>query len=333
MRFPFAVVCQLLIVLVALPAIGTCQTVRSQSSNPWSNYRLTPEDCDNWYEAELGFISLFRSQPSSMPFVFTPTASVLLDMNELAGSGGKGFDGMLNAKRVVGGSHPLDFQLRFFESREMQFSRGIVSNPAVIPVFFNRIPANPAADYRVDYGSDLQSGEINLRTPIFQRLYGVAGIRYLELEEQFDIVDVAAATPTTQNGFFSGVDNDAIGGQIGLEGVLVSGKRGRITGGIKWGLLSNSVRGIAMASDGSGNPLTSRLAETQSTQLIDLQLGGTFSLTDWLGLYGGYQGLIGSDFALGPTQSRESDLFNPINPVTFESEQWHGYRIGVALAW
>ena len=48
MRFPFAVVCQLLIVLVALPAIGTCQTVRSQSSNPWSNYRLTPEDCDNW---------------------------------------------------------------------------------------------------------------------------------------------------------------------------------------------------------------------------------------------------------------------------------------------
>jgi hypothetical protein len=333
MRFPFAVVCHWLIILVALPAIGTCQTGRTESSNPWSNYRLTPEDCDHWYEAEVGFISLFRSQPASMPFVFTPSASVLLDMNELSGSGGKGFDGMLNAKRVIGGNHPLDFQMRFFESREMLFSRGILSNPSVIPVFYNRIPGNPAADYRVNYESDLQSGEINLRTPIFQRLYGVAGIRYFELEEQFDIIDVLASTADTRSGFFSGVDNDAIGGQIGLEGVLFSGKRGRITGGVKWGLLSNSVRGIAMASDGSGNPLTSRLAETQSTQLIDIQLGGTFSLTDWLGIYGGYQGLIGSDFALGPAQSRESDIFNPTNPVTFESEQWHGYRMGVALAW
>lgn len=333
MRFPLAVVCHLLIAVFALPAIGTCQTAQSQSNNPWSNYRLTPDDCDNWYEAEVGFISLFRSQPASTPFVFTPTSSVLLDMNELGGNGGSGFDGMLNAKRVFGKKNPLDLQLRFFESRDMLFHRGIVSNPAVIPVFYNAIPATPAVDYRVNYVSDLQSGEINLRTPIFQRLYGIAGIRYFELEEQFDIIDVAATNGTTTSGFFSGVDNDAIGGQIGLEGVLFSGKRGRITGGVKWGLLSNSVRGIAMATDVSGNPLSSRLAETQSTQLIDIQLGGTFSITDWLGLYGGYQGLIGSDFALGPTQSRESVIFNPINPVAFESEQWHGYRIGVALAW
>lgn len=333
MRFSFAVVCYLLIAVFALPAIGTCQTAQSRSNNPWSNYRLTPEDCDNWYEAELGFISLFRSQPASMPFVFTPSASVLLDMNELSGSGGKGFDGMLNAKRVIGGNHPVDFQMRFFESREMLFSRGLLSTASVIPVFYGGIPATPANDYRVNYESDLQSGEINLRTPIFQRLYGVAGIRYFELEEQFDIVDVAASTAGVRSGFFSGVDNDAIGGQLGLEGVLVAGKRGRITGGIKWGLLSNSVRGIAMASDVSGNPLSTRLAQTQSTQLLDIQLGGTFSLTDWLGLYGGYQGLIGSDFALGPTQSRESRIFDPTNPVAFESEQWHGYRIGVALAW
>jgi hypothetical protein len=254
-------------------------------------------------------------------------------MNELAGSGGKGFDGMLNAKRVIGGQHPLDLQLRFFESRDMLFSRGILSPSSVIPVFYNAIPVTPANDYIVDYTSDLQSGEINLRTPLFQRLYGIAGIRYFELEEQFDIIDVAATSATTTAGFFSGVDNDAIGGQIGLEGVLFSGKRGRVTGGVKWGLLSNSVRGIAMATTTSGNPLSSRLAETQSTQLIDIQLGGTFSITDWLGLYGGYQGLIGSDFALGPTQSRESRISDPTNPVAFESEQWHGYRIGVALAW
>jgi hypothetical protein len=333
MRFSFAVFCHWLIVLVALPAIGTCQTARTESSNPWSNYRLTPEDCDNWYEAEVGFISLFRSQPASMPFVFTPSASVLLDMDELTGSGGKGFDGMLNVKRVIGGNKPVDFQMRFFESREMLFSRGILSTPAVIPVFYSGIPATPATDYRVTYESDLQSGEINLRTPVIQRLYGVAGIRYFELEEQFDIVDVAASGSGIQSGYFSGIDNDAIGGQIGLEGILFSGKRGRITGGIKWGLLSNSVRGIAMATDVSGNPLTTRLAETEAAQLIDLQLGGAFAIVDWLSLYGGYQGLIGSDFALAPTQSRESSIFNPTNPVTFESTQWHGYRLGVALAW
>ena len=333
MRFSFAMICQFLIALFAIPAIGTCQTARPQANNPWSNYRLTPDDCEAWYDAEVGFISLFRSQPSSMPFVFTPSASVLLDMNELSGNGGRGFDGMLNAKRVVGGNHPLDFQMRFFESREMLFSREIIAAPAVVPVFYNGIPATPVNNYRVHYETDLQSAEMNLRTPVFQRLYAVAGIRYFEVEEQFDIIDSAASTPDTLVGFFSGIDNDAFGGQLGLEGVLLSGKRGRITGGVKWALLSNSVRGTAIANDTSGNPLTTRLAQTESTQLIDLQLGGSLAIVDWLSLYGGYQGLIGSDFALGPTQSRVSSLILPVNPVTFESSQWHGYRIGVAMTW
>ena len=333
MRFPFAVVCCLLIAVFALPAIGTCQTAQPQSDNPWSNYRLTPDDCDNWYEAEIGFISLFRSQPLSDPFVFTPTSSVLLDMNELSGNGGSGFDGMLNAKRVFGRNNPVDLQLRFFESRNMLFHRGILSDPAVIPVFYNGIPVTPSVDNQVTYRTDIQSAEINLRKPFFSRLHGVIGIRYLEVEEQFDIVDSTTSTADSFNGFFSAIENDAIGGQIGLESVILSGKRGKITGGVKWGLLSNSVRGIAMASDPSGSPLTTRFADTQATQLIDLQLGGSFAIVDWLSLYGGYQGLIGSDFALGLTQSRVSRLVVPTNPVNFESEQWHGYRIGVALTW
>jgi hypothetical protein len=52
----------------------------------------------------------------------------------------------------------------------------------------------PSVDYQVTYRTDIQSAEMNLRMPVVTRLYGVMGIRYLEVEEQFDIVDSAAST-------------------------------------------------------------------------------------------------------------------------------------------
>jgi hypothetical protein len=254
-------------------------------------------------------------------------------MDQLAGSGGTGFDGLLTIKRIAGRSHPIDLQTRFFESRGMTSLNVIEFNPEVVPVFYNGIPIAPVSSYLIDYETDMQSAELNLRTPVLSRFYAVAGLRYFEVAERFDIVETAISTPAQRFGFFSSNENDAIGGQVGLEGVLVARNYGRITGGVKWAYLSNSVEGVAFASDASGSPLTTNLNDTETTHLIDVQLGATFSVTHWLGLYAGYQGLFGSDFALAPTQSRRSQLVLPANPVVFESTHWHGYRLGASLTW
>lgn len=302
--------------------------------SPWANYGFVPDDYDTKIDAELGFISLYRSQPDSNPFVFVPPATPILNMDQLAGSGGTGFDGLLTIKRIAGNSHPIDLQTRFFESRGMTSLNILEASPFVVPVFYNGIPIDPVPDYFVDYETDIQSAELNLRTKVFSRMHFVAGIRYFELAERFDIVETLISTPAQRFGFFSSNENDAIGGQIGLEGVLLSRRFGKITGGVKWAYLSNSVEGEGMATDpSSGNPLITNLDDTETTHLIDVQLGATLSITHWLGLYAGYQGLFGSDFALAPTQSRFSQLSQPTNPVVFESTHWHGYRLGVSLTW
>ncbi len=325
--------CCLIGFLFGLGGSAIAQSPIFAPDSPWANYGFVPDDYDTKFDAELGFISLYRSQPDSNPFVFVPPATPILNMDQLAGNGGTGIDGMLNVKRVFNCAHRVDLQTRFFESRGMTSLHLIESTPVVVPVFYNGIPISPAQRYLIDYESDLQSAELNLRTPILSRLFLVGGIRYFEIEERFDIVDSDVSTPAARLGFFSNIDNDAIGGQLGLEGILLSRRFGSITGGVKWACLSNSVEGLARASNSSGAPLITNFDDTEISHLIDLQLGATFSITHWLGLYAGYQGLFGSDFALGPTQSRQSQLVLPTNPVTFESTQWHGYRLGASLTW
>lgn len=332
MHKPIALFCSFLLLLGSL-GVAVGQSPVFAPGSPWSTYGLLPEDQDTKFDAEVGFISLYRSQPDSNPFVFAPPASALLNMDQLAGDGGTGIDAMLNVKRVMNCSHRVDLQTRFFESRGMTSLNLIESTPVVVPVFYNGIPISPAQRYLIDYESDMQSAELNLRTPILSRLFLVGGIRYFEVEERFDIVDSNVSTPAARLGFFSNIDNDAIGGQLGLEGILLSRRFGSINGGVKWACLSNSVEGLARASNSSGAPLITNFDDTEISHLIDVQLGATFSITHWLGLYAGYQGLFGSDFALGPTQSRFSSLVQPTNPVVFESTHWHGYRLGASLTW
>jgi hypothetical protein len=333
MRNAVTIFCCLLGFFITMNDSGIAQSPIFAPDSPWADYGFVQDDYDTKIDAEFGFISLYRSQPDSNPFVFALPSTTLLNMDQLAGSGGTGFDGLLTIKRIAGSKHPIDLQTRFFESRGMASLNVIEFNPEVVPVFYNGIPADPASSYLVDYETDLQSAELNLRTQILSRLYAVAGLRYFEIAERFDIVDSAVSSPAQRFGFFSSNDNDAIGGQIGLEGVLVNRSFGRITGGVKWAYLSNSVEGVASASDTSGSPLITNLDDTETTHLIDVQLGATFSVTHWLGLYAGYQGLFGSDFAMAPTQSRNSQLVLPTNPVVFESTQWHGYRLGASLTW
>ncbi|MCU0721609.1 MAG: hypothetical protein MUC83_18005 [Pirellula sp.] len=333
MRKSATMICSLLGFIYAMVGFGVAKSPIFAPDSPWANYGFVTDDYDTRIDAELGFISLYRSQPDSNPFVFALPSTTLLNMDQLAGSGGTGFDGLLTIKRIAGNSQPIDLQTRFFESRGMTSLNLIEFTPVVIPVFYNGIPIDPAQSYLIEYETDLQSAELNLRTQILPRLHAVAGLRYFEIAERFDIVNSAVSSPTQRFGFFSSNENDAIGGQLGLEGVLISRGFGRLTGGVKWAYLSNSVEGIATASDTSGSPLTTILNDTETTHLIDVQLGATFSVTHWLGLYAGYQGIFGSDFALAPTQSRRSQIVLPTNPVIFESTHWHGYRIGAALTW
>lgn len=314
-----------------LPCIGLGQVPQIRD-NPWSTYNRAAEERDDWFEAQVGFLSLYRSAPDSFPFVFDSVGNELLNMDALAGGGGKGFDGTLTMKRALGHTHPLDLQLRFFESRDMHSMYEIQSDPNVNFVFFSGLPADPENLYRIEYESNLQSGEINFGLPFSAKIRGLLGLRYIELEERFDIIDVVNSSSTGTTGFFSENDNDAFGGQLGLEGWVYTGQRLSVGSSLKWALLSNSVRGTAIATSG-GSPIVSILADTESAQLFDLQLYANYWITDWLGFYGGYQGLYGTDFALGPTQSRNSSIFDPVSAVSYESSQWHGYRLGLSASW
>ena len=266
---------------------------------------------------EVGMISLSRSAPDSFDLVSDQNATTLLNMNQMKGSAGAGLDAKIHFYNLFR-ELPLDAEVRFFQVGDMTY-RETFTAQQVIPVFFGGSPVSPSSSEEIFYQSRIRSVESNIvaRTPY--RIRFLAGFRFLELDEDFRSTDNNASKL-----FRSRTRNNMFGGQVGAEAVLMSNSFGRILGSFKWAALDTDAKGNAVAEN-----VSTLLDGSTTSQLLDFELTGAISLTRSFSMYAGYQGLAASDVGLVLTQSRISDIFLPMNPITFESAQWHGLKLGL----
>lgn len=275
---------------------------------------------------EIGFISMRRSTPQSFSFVQDQNGAELLNMDQLQGGSGYGLDTKLHFYNLFSDSKAIDVEMRYFQVSDMTFDQTLTATQ-VIPLFFNAVPASPVSTNQVYYNSLIRSFESNLvaRTP--WRIRMLAGFRYFEVDDDFNINNNIAQPPTQVR---SRTRNSMGGGQIGTEVVLISNAHAKMWCSAKWATLNNEVTGNAVAVNPStGSPLVSILSGSTTTQLLDLEWAGSVSITRNWSIYGGYQGLIAQGVGLATSQSRDSSLFSPTNPITLDDPQWHGYKLGV----
>lgn len=274
---------------------------------------------------ELGAVWLRRSTPDSFNFVFDQASNVLLNMNQMQGSVGDGFDTKLHFYNLFSDCKAIDLEMRFFQASDMNFDQTVTATQ-VIPVFFNAVPATPATANEILYESRVRSFETNLvaRTPYRVRLLG--GYRYFELAEDFNIFDNTGSTPTLVR---SRTRNGMHGGQIGTEAVVVSNAHCKIWGSFKWAALGNDVGGNAVAvNPATGGALVSILSGTNTAHLLDFELTASLAITRSFSIYSGYQGLAAYGVGLATSQSRDLSIFAANNPIVFDDAQWHGFKLG-----
>jgi hypothetical protein len=281
---------------------------------------------------EMGGLFLSRGAPDPFDLVFDQSGNVLFNTSQLQSDMGGGLDTTLSLLNFFSDQNAIDIQLRFFQVSDMATSQR-VTGTQIVPVFFNGIPAVPLDAYDINVDSHIRSFESNLvaRTPY--RLRFLAGFRFFEADENFDIIDVAGSSSSIILGYRSRAENTMAGGQIGAEGTILSNGWSRVFGSFKWALLSNDVVGTASATDTSGNPLQADARDSISSQLLDFQLGSSLSFSRWFSLYAGYQGLVASDLALALDQSRNASIFASSNPVFASDAQWHGFKITGMATW
>jgi hypothetical protein len=294
----------------------------------------TPQRFEPVVGLELGVIGLSRATPDAQNLVFDENLNVLLNSEQLQGDMGAGLDATFSLFNFFSDCKAFDIQMRYFQASDMLSQQTITANQ-VIPVFFNGVPANPTSSNDILYDSQIRSFELNLvgRTPYRIRL--LAGFRFFEVDEVFDVIENTSSSQFQQIGFFSISENTMAGGQVGAEATIFTNRHSRVFGSFKWALLDNDVVGSAQASNASGAPLQVDARDSISSQLLDFQLGSSLSCSRWFSLYAGYQGLIASDIALALEQSRNGDLFSGSgsNPVFTSDTQWHGFKITGMATW
>ena len=298
--------------------------------NHWLLQSNSPDAQPLSFAAEVGVISLNRSGASNQPIVFDQDFNEILNANQLDGGFGEGivfrFD-VLNVAR----NRPIDFSFEMF-SVERITSR-IVEADAVIPYFFDAIPINPVESEFVNYVSDLQNYEFNFRHRGIPGVQLLAGLRYFEVDETFDVFHPDAAGNFNRLGFYSTTRNEMIGPQFGLATTFWTSRVVSFYGSIKYAFMRNYVGGRANALDAFGNSVDVEFTDDAATNLVDVDLGGYAAITNNVGLKAGYRGLYAQNIAVGPNQSAEFHLFGGPGNVDFSEVDFHGFYVSLEAVW
>jgi hypothetical protein len=199
------------------------------------------------------------------------------------------------------------------------------SDDPITFVFYGGTPANPQTSYTADYRSELNSGEINLRKRLGSQVTALAGFRFLELRENFNIL-------SDRGGFFSSTDNDLYGFQLGGDVQLFRVRRSLVFSTVKAGVYYNNADVAAKADTPNGT--ISFIDDEDTVAFVgDVAVGMLIPMGPSADLRIGYQGLFLDGVGLAPDQSSDYSLFTSSGSMDESSLYYHGGFIGVDLFW
>jgi hypothetical protein len=190
-------------------------------------------------------------------------------------------------------------------------SGGVVSPAYEMPGFL--LPSTgPGTIFRTNYGTDLQSIEVNHRTLWNECLTLLAGFRWIELQDELRVDQIA---PVTSEILRVDADNHMYGFQIGADASLINcGGRFHIDGIVRAAILynradQNTFAPIVSGIDGFVDTLS---ADDDHTAFFgELGLVGVYWLTPRIAVRGGYQLMWLEGVALAPEQIPVNNLIAP----------------------
>jgi hypothetical protein len=197
-------------------------------------------------------------------------------------------------------------------------------------IFYNGVPADPAESYVVNYASNIHGGEFNFRYRCRPCLSVLAGIRGVQLHEQFDVL----RGDDINTGLYSKTYNHLFGIQLGGDLRWWLGDVVGLTATIKAGVANNSLTVVARALDVETENLVELSYDTDKASFFgEVNVGLLIAMGRYAALRFGYQALWFDRVALAPDQNDEFDIFTNVGSPDLGTPFYHGGYVGFEFSY
>ena len=313
---------------------------RTEAGQLWA----TPDgpSSENWYDGPLrlqfGIDYLYFSRGAAADNLFAFNAEG--DTFSL-GDIDPGNDTTIRYRLLAANDGGTGFELLAYDFEDFNGSLQL-EGEGITPVFFQGIPADPVEEYTASYESDLTNYEANIWSRRSERIKIGFGMRYINLEEDFDIEfdrgsgTTSTPTPptltppttgTSVSGFFSNTENRIFGGQVMARLYRPVVNRVYLEGGVNAGFGFNRISVDAMAAD-----FDFQTEDDSSTGFFSFNGGVSYRVLRGLSLRAGYEGLLLTSVALAPDQSAAFDGFTDTLNIQTGSLYFSGAYFGGTIS-
>ena len=282
--------------------------------------------CCLLWRAAVDFYYLKRTDTSPVTILVDDTTRAIEELNaqslDLGYNPGVG----LSLSRAIGCGACLN--IGYFGLYDQQATDERTGDLAlVLPGFATG--GNPAS-YRADYKSELHSLEINIRQSLSDRFGLFAGVRYINLQEDFLLSSQIGAVVTLQH-YDIDTDNNLFGFQFGTDVRLVRCGALQIDALVKCGFYMND------ASQTTSSALIGTPVNASNDAFAvagDAGVYATYCINSCLSVRAGYQVLGLHGLALAPEQLQQSNLATGTAGInTTGSALYGGATAGFQYAW
>lgn len=259
--------------------------------------------------------------------------------NSLLDSSGLGFDYEAGPRlSLIRHGCALDFELNYFGidgwRADAEFPNSAFPSGVGSLALDSAIPF-PVTAASFEYTSRLYSAEFNVRRSINDWLTGLAGFRWMELEDNYLAQGTGAilSTPFSES---IRSHNHLFGFQIGADATLLGRQdRFQIRGIGKAGIFGNAVGQNTNFSDPSGlGTLSADASGSHAGFVGEIGLIGSYQLTKHLTIRGGYQVMWIEGVALAPRQIPNTDLAGGTANIEGAGGLFcHGANAGLEMRW
>ena len=311
--------------------LGTASGGRADSSSFAEGLRA----CEPRWTATSDAIFLTRSAAGGQQLVTDPlSGDTLLNASDLTFSPAAG----PRLSLIRHGASGWDIELNYFSIQGWGATADVPN--ASFPMGFGYLAIDeaiplPVTDAAFQYHSRLDSGELNFRHRVHERLTWLAGFRWVELGESYDVTGTESiySTPFQHN---VRAFNHLYGAQAGADLTLWKGEKGlRIDALGRAGIFYNAADQDNILTDPAGIGTLSAAAATSHTAFVgEVGLVGSYQVNRHLSVRGGYELMWIDGVALAPNQIAATDFgLGSVGVNASSSVFYHGATAGLQLAW
>lgn len=297
----------------------------SPDISDWPTFGIDPAARWNG-SAEALFMDRFDNA-SKVLAINTANAAQTLNADDLDFGVQSGFELALRRETRDGSA----IELKYFGINDWDANASSTTTPGDLIQINTAVPIFVTAGNSLlaHNSSQLHSFELNLSEPISERINLLAGLRYLELDEFGSLGLAGAGIPADLT---TNISNRLYGVQAGGDMSLWKTDGFSLDALGKAGIYGNHASQSGIITSGLGT-LLSTDSDTVASFVGELDLSGTFFLTENLSLRCGYRMLAIDNVVTASEQIGATDFFGGTGIDDDASVFYHGAHVGLMLTY